>query len=48
LPAADKYYPLPGAGVRGVLTDDTCASEFADLVEWRDQVYAKHWVDRRT
>lgn len=38
-PVADRYVPLKPA-IREVFTQNDLATEFADLIEWRDQLYA--------
>lgn len=38
-PVSDKYVPLKPA-MREVFTQNDLANEFADLVEWRDRLYA--------
>lgn len=40
-PVADAYIRL-GPAVRAVWTNDAIAADFADLVEWRDRLYAQH------
>ncbi len=40
-PAEDRFMPL-GAGTREVWTNESLASRFPDLLEWRDALYAKH------
>jgi glutathione S-transferase len=40
-PVSDRYMPLGPAG-REVWTNEELARSFADLVEWRDRLYACH------
>jgi glutathione S-transferase len=40
-PVADEYLRL-GPATRRVWTRDALAAEFADLLPWRDELYAKH------
>lgn len=40
-PVADRYVPLAPA-LRAVWTNEELARHFADLVEWRDALYARH------
>lgn len=40
-PVPDRYMPL-GPAVREVRTNEELARGFADLVEWRDRLYARH------
>jgi glutathione S-transferase len=40
-PVADTYIPL-GPAVREVWTNQPLAAEFADLLDWRDRLYAAH------
>jgi glutathione S-transferase len=40
-PVADAYIRL-GPAVRAVWTNERLAADFADLVEWRDRLYAEH------
>jgi glutathione S-transferase len=44
VPVADGYVAL-GPATRAAWADDALAAEFADLVAWRDALYARH---RRT
>lgn len=41
-PAADEYIRL-GPASRAAWADPELATEFADLVEWRNRVFAEHW-----
>jgi glutathione S-transferase len=41
VPVADRYIPL-GPGMRRVWSEPALAAEFADLVAWRDELYARH------
>jgi glutathione S-transferase len=40
-PVDDRYIRL-GRAVRAVWTNEPLAADFADLVEWRDRLYAEH------
>jgi glutathione S-transferase len=44
-PVAARFIRL-GPAMREVWTNDVLAEEFADLVEWRDALYAKHRTTR--
>lgn len=40
-PVADAWWPI-GPATRRAWTQDTLAEEFADLLAWRDELYATH------
>lgn len=42
-PAADEYIQL-GPASRGAWADPDLATEFADLVAWRDRIFDTYWI----